>query len=53
MPHPVFQKLVDDLEVAVSSWESGGQGLTNPDEMDFYISLRDALDTYYAEVARR
>ena len=52
MPHPVFQKFVEDMEVAVSAWEN----TANPyplEEHDFYSALRWALDAYYVAVAGR
>ena len=61
MANPTFQKLIDDLETAVSAWENNPKPYFDDDELpyfaadelDLYRSLRQALDTYYAEVARR
>ena len=59
MPHPTFQKLIDDLETAVSAWENDHCGTDDDErhrcgiELDFYRDLRSALDTYYVEVAGR
>jgi hypothetical protein len=54
MPHPVFQKFVTELEAAVSSWENRPPNEeVSVEEHDLFCGLRNALDTYYAEVARR
>lgn len=55
MPYPTFcEAMVEDLEAMVSSWENNDQPINcSVEEHDFFCGLRNALDTYYAEVARR